>query len=234
MLRKRGHHVDIASNGCLAVDAVRREQYDAVLMDIEMPELDGLAATQQIRRLPGGHELRIIGLSAHAMAGHREKGMAAGMNGYLTKPLKPRELFSAVEEWSMSEPTEREPAFTPMPVDLGQFRQVMHEAGVDDSADMILRLFMREAPERLRAIERDVETRDAEAIRKSAHAFKSSAVNIRAQSLANLLQLLESAGERGALDKAAGMLDQLRGELEAVLAYLNTALSEPGEQAEQV
>ena len=127
MLRKRGHQVDIVENGRLAVDAVKRDRYDVVLMDIEMPELDGLAATEQIRRLPEGRDVPIIALTAHALASERERGVAAGMNEYLTKPLKSHELFAAVEHWGS--PASGEAA----PVDVDHSGQTMREARVEDS-----------------------------------------------------------------------------------------------------
>src|SRR6266566_1043460 len=97
MLLKRGHHVDVASNGREAVDAVAREPYDVILMDIQMPEMDGFEATEMIRGLPQGRTLPIIALTAHALSGERERCLARGMSGYLAKPFKAHDLFAAVE-----------------------------------------------------------------------------------------------------------------------------------------
>src|SRR5213596_301067 len=83
MLLKRGHQVDVVSNGCEAVDAVTRERYDVVLMDIQMPEMDGFEATAKIRTLPQGRTLPIIALTAHALSGERERCLERGMSGYL-------------------------------------------------------------------------------------------------------------------------------------------------------
>src|SRR6059058_1280621 len=97
MLLKRGHQVDVAANGREAVEAVTRERYDLVLMDIQMPEMDGFEATQRIRALPQGGTLPIIALTAHALSGERERCLARGMTGYLAKPFKAHELFAVVE-----------------------------------------------------------------------------------------------------------------------------------------
>lgn len=97
MLRRRGHHVDIVGDGSEAVAAVQRTTYDLVLMDVQMPEMDGFEATAAIRKLPGGAELPIIALTAHALAGERERCLERGLNGYLAKPVKAQELFAAVE-----------------------------------------------------------------------------------------------------------------------------------------
>jgi CheY-like chemotaxis protein len=89
VLTNAGHLVDIVENGLLAVDAVRRSDYDLVLMDIQMPELDGVQATKQIRALPPPKcNLRIIAMTAHAMSGDRETYLAAGMDDYVSKPIE--------------------------------------------------------------------------------------------------------------------------------------------------
>src|SRR5678809_1351200 len=82
MLRKRGHRVDVVENGRRAVDAVRAGSYDVVLMDIQMPEFDGLEATREIRRFLGDRRLPIVALTANVMPGERERCVAAGMNDY--------------------------------------------------------------------------------------------------------------------------------------------------------
>src|SRR5204862_3543861 len=87
----------VVANGREAVEAVTRERYDLVLMDIQMPEMDGFEATQRIRALPQGGTLPIIALTAHALSGERERCLARGMTGYLAKPFKAHELFAAVE-----------------------------------------------------------------------------------------------------------------------------------------
>src|SRR6266852_2300334 len=97
MLLKRGHQVDVVGNGREAVDAVAKESYDLVLMDIQMPEMDGFEATEKIRALPQGRTLPIIALTAHALSGERERCLARGMTGYLAKPFKAHDLFAAVE-----------------------------------------------------------------------------------------------------------------------------------------
>jgi CheY-like chemotaxis protein len=99
LLRKAGHYVDVAQNGHEAVDAVRRAHYDVVLMDVQMPELDGIEATKQIRALPAPKcNLPIIALTAHAMSGARDQYLEAGMNDYISKPMDPATLLSKLAE----------------------------------------------------------------------------------------------------------------------------------------
>ena len=100
MLSKRGHRVTVASTGLEAVEASERESFDVVLMDVQMPTMDGLQAAAAIRhreRSTGGR-LPIIAMTAHAMKGDRERCLEAGMDGYVTKPIRPGELFEAIAE----------------------------------------------------------------------------------------------------------------------------------------
>jgi CheY-like chemotaxis protein len=97
MLEKAGHRIDVAGNGIEAVDAVYKRPYDIVLMDMQMPEMDGLAAARRIRSLDGPMAaVPIIALTANAMQGVREQVLAAGMDGYVPKPINRRELLNAI------------------------------------------------------------------------------------------------------------------------------------------
>lgn len=101
LLEKRGHHVVVAGNGAEALAALEKQQFDLVFMDVQMPEMDGLEATAAIRekeKASGRHQA-IIALTAHAMKGDREKCLAGGMDGYLTKPIRPQELDEILEEY---------------------------------------------------------------------------------------------------------------------------------------
>ena len=106
ILEGAGFFVDIANNGQEAVDMVQANNYDAVLMDIQMPEMDGMEATRVIREMEQFKELPIIAMTAHAMAGDREKSLKIGMQDHLTKPINPQELFIALAQWVA--PGERE------------------------------------------------------------------------------------------------------------------------------
>ena len=94
LLEKRGHQVVVAANGREALEAVERQSFDIVLMDLQMPELDGFEATAALRAREADHgtHLPVIALTAHAMKGDRERCLAAGMDGYLSKPIRPQEL----------------------------------------------------------------------------------------------------------------------------------------------
>src|SRR5881296_2637261 len=150
MLLKRGHQVDVVSNGREAVDAVARGRYDVVLVDIQMPEMDGFEATANIRALPQGRTLPIIALTAHALSGERERCLERGMTGYLAKPFKAHDLFAAVEGRG-AQPADADAAPSPA-VDLASFRRTMEEAGAAEAVDGILETFVATLPQRLEAL----------------------------------------------------------------------------------
>ena len=99
LLTRRGHVVTVVGNGREAVDALQRGDFDVVLMDVQMPEMDGFEATAAIREWERetGHHVRIVAMTAHAMSGDRERCLAAGMDGYLSKPIDQRSLYDVVE-----------------------------------------------------------------------------------------------------------------------------------------
>src|SRR5438067_3798168 len=222
MLLKRGHQVNVVSNGREAVDAVAAERYDVVLMDIQMPEMDGFEATARIRALPQGGTLPIIALTAQALSGERERCLERGMTGYLAKPFKAHELFAVVEGRGGDG---TEPAAAPAPpVDVDSFRRTMEEAGAAEAVDGILTTFVETLPQRLDALTAATGGDSAEPIQRAAHAFKSAAATIGARALAALLEQIEAAARAGDVAGARAKLESVRGEAHAALAYLQTTV----------
>src|SRR3989440_6089482 len=202
MLLKRGHQVDVAANGREAVEAVAKERYDLVLMDIQMPEMDGFEATQRIRALPQGGTLPIIALTAHALSGERERCLERGMTGYLAKPFKAHDLFAVIEGRTAA-PTHTVTT-PPPPVDLAAFRSTMREAGAEEAVDGILATFAATLPQRLEALAEATRGSEADAIQRAAHAFKSAAATIGARRLAQLLEEMETSARSGDVARARG------------------------------
>jgi two-component system sensor histidine kinase/response regulator len=219
MLVKRGHQVDVVSNGREAVDAAGARRYDVVLMDIQMPELDGFEATQRIRALPQGRNLPIIALTAHALSGERQRCLDAGMTGYVAKPFKAHDLFAAVEGRGGVSPAEPV-APAPPAVDLDEFRRTMEEAGAGHAVDGILATFVATLPQRLEALVTAAQAAEPDPIQRAAHAFKSSAATIGARRLAALLEQIEAAARDGDVAAARDKLEGARGEAQAALEYL--------------
>jgi two-component system, sensor histidine kinase and response regulator len=225
MLRKRGHQVDVVNNGREAAEAVVRGRYDLVLMDIQMPEMDGLASTQAIRATPAGKDQRIVALTAHASGVERERCLAVGMNGYLTKPFKAHELFALVESTAgaVAGAAGTEGGMPTAPVDLDAFRTTMREAGAEEAVDGIVAMFAQTAPERVEALVAALEAGDADGIARAAHAFKSAAGTIGARALAQLLAEIEQAARESRVEVALGSLARLRDEVKVILEYLEGA-----------
>ncbi|MEO8138216.1 MAG: response regulator [Gemmatimonadota bacterium] len=202
MLRRRGHRVDTAGNGLEAVAAVQLESYDLVLMDIQMPQMDGFEATAAIRALGERGKLPIVALTAHALSGERERCLSHGMDGYLPKPFKAHELFATVEGWGTdphaSLQTEPRapilPTAIPPSVDLENLRSQLHDAGSEDALDGIVDTYLASVPERVATLCRVLVSGTSAEVATAAHALKSSAGAIGARPLATLLAEIEADG----------------------------------------
>jgi signal transduction histidine kinase/CheY-like chemotaxis protein len=228
VLERRGHRVTIAANGREAVSAAARGRFDAVLMDVQMPDMGGFEATAEIRRrevADGVARVPIVAMTAHAMKGDRERCLAAGMDEYLTKPLDSRRLCTLVE-YLAGIGTERNEGFASELIGISS----------EDASDAVLarmggdrqllaevaRLFVEDAPRHLEAIAQAIANRDAESLRRAAHALKGAAANFDAQSVVDLARELERIGDRDELLNAPALLDALRGELDRLLSSLRT------------
>src|SRR5712664_1920529 len=221
MLVKRGHEVHVSSNGREAVDAVRQRDYDVVLMDIQMPEMDGFEATHVIRALPKGKDLPIIGLTAHALSGERERCLSHGMTEYLPKPFKAHELFALVEGTAEPKAAAAEPLATlAPPVDLEGFRTTLREAGAEQALYSIIDTFVRQAPDRLAALATAVNGGTGDDIAKAAHVFRGAAATIGARALAELLEHVETTARAGEVEEARETFERVSPVAHDVTEYL--------------
>ena len=225
LLTKRGHDVTVANNGLEALAELDRGAFDVVLMDVQMPEMGGLEATAAIRRTrarPGGH-IRIVAMTAHAMNGDRERCLAAGMDGYLSKPIEPALLYAALEHQTTAiapasaAATPGAPAAT-SPVDR---ERLMERLGGDEQLLIdVVRVFLDDCPSRLAAIKAAVDSRDAEQIRTTAHALKGAAANLSAQGLFDSAGTLERLGAEGRLEPTEAAWRRLSMEATSVIDLL--------------
>jgi two-component system sensor histidine kinase/response regulator len=223
VLEKRGHAVHAVEDGRLALDAAQAQRYDVIVLDLEMPELDGVSATAELRALPETAATPIIAMTAHIAFGLEGHYSAAGMDGCITKPFRPQELVRMVESLGAATPAARAgkpPSRETTPVNLAEFQRVMREAGIEETADRILDVFAEDAPGRMSDLQQAVAQERPEEIRMAAHAYKSAAATIRAKNLAELLNQIERAGSSGDVRQARELIDQVRSESDSVLAFL--------------
>ena len=224
MLSRRGHRIDVAHNGIEAVEAATATDYDVILMDIQMPELDGIEAMKRIRQIPGKKTPPIVAMTAHALEEERQRFLADGMDGYLAKPFKPHELFTAVEDWESSASEEPPAPRERTPVDVEGLRQTMRDAGVEEVVEKILDLFREDAPKRMGSLEEAASNGNAESISRTAHALKSAAGGIQATDLFEILKRIESEAAKGNADEAVSLVLDARRELDAVDAFLQNLI----------
>ncbi len=220
LLQMRGHHVTIANNGKEAVDAVRNERYDVVLMDVQMPELDGLEATIAIREMekPSGRHTPIIAMTAAAMKGDREKCLQVGMDGYISKPIDPEQLTSTLQQISPAE--SGAPADVAAPatsaesdgvIDL-EFAQTRIPGGAQGVKE-VAQLLIDECPKMIHEIREGLANQDANQVRRGAHTLKGSADWFAAKRVVATANRLETCAHDGDLDSASAVLPELEAEV---------------------
>jgi len=244
MLASLGLRVTLADDGQAAVDLVREQDFDLVLMDCQMPRLDGYDATRLIRALPQDRDqnLPIVALTANAMPGDEQKCLAAGMNAFLAKPFSLAQLRAVLTQWlpeAIRMPTNAatprldkcsqqapSPASEPInPRTLAALRELGASVG-QDLVPGLLRRFIEAADERMSQIEDAILARDGQQLTRIAHALKSSTANIGAEPLAARYRQLESLGREDRIDEAQALLALLKSEHERALARVHEILRE--------
>ncbi len=230
-LKKAGHTVQVADNGRKAVQAFAEGEFDLVLMDVAMPEMDGLEATRTIRereKESGGH-IPIIAMTAFATKEYREKCLAAGMDAYITKPVSPDELRRAIEPLlreadirkadlgGLGKPPRSRPA-----VNLGDALEV-----VGDDVELlqaVVEMSLEECPEQVEALREALTGQDAPGVEDAAHRLKGVLGNLGGLIARDVAQRLETMGEEGNLNGGLAALEELEKEMGRVVVFY----SEPG------
>ncbi len=211
ILRKLGYRADVVGNGLEVVAAVERQQYDVVLMDVQMPEMDGIEATKAIRRkIPTDKRPRIIAMTAHAMAGDRERCMEAGMDDYLNKPIEIGALGSALgrSERKSTQSSGNRSAVQVVrfnPARLDSLAELAKLTGEDIVAEIVT-AFANDSEKSLRIMSQALEARDAKTLERAAHSFKSTCANLGGEHMAQLCQILENQSRAGELTNAADLI----------------------------
>lgn len=225
MLELLGYEAHVVANGLDAVNACREGGFGMVLMDNQMPEMDGLAAAREIRRreaATGAAPVPIVAVTANAMQGDREKCFAAGMNDYISKPFKVAQLREVVEHWTIRPPAEAAPApvATPAqepaidPTVFEEFRGADSDAG--EFIATIIDRYLDEASSLMTAVGEAVESRDISSLLRATHNLKGSSRTVGANRLGQLSEELEALARDAAFHGTASLTSALTDEFERV------------------
>jgi CheY-like chemotaxis protein/HPt (histidine-containing phosphotransfer) domain-containing protein len=215
LLGQMGYRADVAANGLEAIDAVERQTYDVVLMDVQMPELDGFEASREInRRWPGERRPRLVAMTANAMQGDRELCEAAGMDDYVAKPIRVEELVAALERRQpRREAGSRADAVTEVPpvsptIDRTVYERLTVTLGGEFVAELT-ETFVEDGRELIATLRRALGAMDRDAFRRAAHSLKSNSETLGAMALAAQARELEAMARAGSLDGAHDRIEPL-------------------------
>jgi PAS domain S-box-containing protein len=228
LLKRAGYWVDAVENGRMVIQSLGSKSYDLILMDVQMPEMDGLEATRAIREAEGEKcHTPIVAMTAHAMKGDRERCLEAGMDDYISKPIEPQELLKAINKWTASARQQE----TMVEPDELQVDHRLESAPLDHEAALIrfdgdkeffrqmLQEFLNYVPNQLKSLSEAAKRDDAKLVEREAHSIKGAAANIGANGMADLSLKLELMGRTGDLSRAQEMMDKLKGEFERLEKY---------------
>ena len=223
LLAQKGHQVVVVNNGRDAVDQAVNHEYDLILMDIQMPEMDGLEACRLIRvseKLSGRH-VPIIAMTAHAMKGDYDRCIAAGMDDYLAKPIRAQQLHGIIADtlglsMGSSSSTTSPNSFTTL-----DWNTALETVGGDEEVlKEVVDAFLSECPQMVESIRSSISDADTKTLQRAAHTVKGSMRYFGAQAAYELAYELERSGERGVLDGTRQTLSNLERELSRLLPEL--------------
>jgi CheY-like chemotaxis protein len=244
VLQKLGYRAEVTANGLEALQALEREPYDLVLMDVQMPTMDGLEATRRIhQRWPEGRRPYVIAATASALQEEREACLAAGMDDYLSKPIRVEELAAALRRCrphvaphppapadgsgeGAQVPPEPEPqrqrAIAGL-LDPSALERLVETIGDDRSLlTALIDTFLSDAPRLVEAARRGLEHGQTEEVRRAAHTLKSNGATFGASSLSELSRQLEALARLGILEGANQLIARIQAEYERVRIALET------------
>ena len=222
LLTRMGHSVFTVRNGRQAVEAVERDSFDLIFMDLQMPEMDGLEATMRIRAMEsaGKPHTPIIALTAHAIKGSRERYLEAGMDDYVTKPVRRKELSEAIERAMRKSGR----WMTPPPA-YDHIQCLAQLEGDEEMFRKLATLFVETTPGLIDRLRNAMQSADAELVARTAHKLKGSALQFNAKLACNLTLQMEEAASRGDLEVARAVLPGLRNEFIRLSGELQAAIA---------
>jgi len=230
ILKKRGYHVVIADNGKSAIQLLADQKFDLVLMDVQMPEMDGFEATEEIRNGKNNKidsEIPIIAMTAHAMKGDRERCLSIGMNDYLPKPINANLLFEIIDRVMSKKKTA--PSHKRLKTDKKKEKKhyilnkeiALERLGGDKSLlDKIWIKFQTSVPEQMIQLQNAFDENKIDVVQRIAHSIQSGAANIGAESLSHVAKQTELAAKDHNMHQISTLTCQLNSELEKVIQQL--------------
>lgn len=232
LLHKWGHHTDLAENGQIAIEKFNAAPYDVILMDMQMPEMGGIEATQIIRSLETGKQhIPIIAMTANVMQGDRELCLEAGMDHYLSKPIKSENLRELLDLLAAHKDIKNAQLHNnPAPAislanHLFNFTQALTE-GDDDIIQIITPMFLEGCDKQIDEIRSAIQHADAELLYRSAHTFKGVVANFHAKPLVALAKALELKGKNKDFSEVDGLFSEMLEFIEPLKAALKTYLNQ--------
>src|ERR1017187_8249889 len=235
ILEKMGHTITVAQHGSEALSLLAAQSFDLVLMDVQMPQMDGLAATKSIRL----HETRthshlpIVAMTAHAMKGDRERCLEAGMDGYVSKPINTKELELAMAKamglpsfdlgWTKTKAHREAQSAKPVNLD---FKQMLERLGGEETLlHEVIDIFVDQAPKHLEALRRAIAQGDAESVERTAHSMKGELGYLGIAEVTHKARELEELGRTHNLEQAARVFASLEPEINDIVAAMRNANS---------
>ncbi len=231
MLEGLGHRMTTVENGREAVERIKSEAFDLVFMDIEMPEMNGIESTQQIRKSEEFKELPIVAMTAHAMSSDRERCLEAGMNDFISKPFKINELTDIISKYIPSNASEAEQSSTHSPENRENTRSLDWREALDGLGgnEQLLRriatVFYDDIPLQFEKLKAAIQKNDQHLARRQAHSIKGASSNMRAARLKEAALQVEKSAEKNDLEEASRLCANLEQELNIVLQELKELLN---------
>jgi CheY-like chemotaxis protein len=232
LLEARGHRVTLANHGREALDILEKSRFDAILMDVQMPEMNGYEATAAIRRREEGtgRHVPIIAMTANAMKGDREQCLAAGMDDYIAKPVQSDELYETVEKYANLKPRRETSRWGPWQPAAGPGAEApafdpegfRKSIGHINLMRELIQIFFEDSPRLLTDAQHALDAKDAEALHEAIHALKGMVGNYSAAPAFQAICVLTETTRAGNLDNAPAQLDAVLKEM----ARLSAALEE--------
>src|ERR1017187_242983 len=233
MLGRLGLAAQAVSDGAQAIQALQSKKYDLVLMDCQMPEVDGYEATRRIRNPATGAlnpRVPIVAVTANAMPGDREKCLRHGMDDYLSKPIEPEAVLQVLARWlgqpkaMVKAPPAKKALSPPRDNVFDRTGLVKRLGGNRGLADRLVQEFLADTPSQLCILRRHLEESDAPSARRQAHKLKGAAANLSADTLRAVAFQAEQAAMAGQLNQLAELLPAMEGEFERAKAAMQSVL----------